>query len=212
MEIVSEAVDRYLGGLSAPGDATLAEMERYGRERQFPIVGPQVGRLFLILTRLIAAERILELGSGFGYSAYWFALGLPEGGRVVLTERSAENLERAHGYFEQGGLLDRMEAHTGEALDIAASLEGPFDIVFSDIDKHEYPEVLGLARTHLRPGGLLLFDNMLWGGAVLSEDADATTRGIQSLTRSLYESRDLFTTIVPVRDGVAISLYAPERE
>lgn len=206
MDIVASAVDEYLAKLSVPADPTLAEMERYGYSRGFPIVGPQVGRLIYILARALGARRVLELGSGFGYSAYWFALAVGEGGRVVLTEWSKENADRAREYFKLGGLFDRFESHVGDALETAPRLSGPFDIIFNDIDKESYPRVLDVVRPLLRVGGLFMSDNMLWSGAVLSKNPDALTKAILALTKQLYEAPDFFTTIAPIRDGVSVSL------
>lgn len=209
MNIVDPNIDEYLTGALAVQDPLLAEMGEYGRQRDFPIVGPQVGRLLNLLARSIRAERILELGSGFGYSAMWFALAAGPGGQVIMTEGSSENSAKARSYFDRAGLSDRVSFNVGNALEIARQLSGSFDIVFCDIDKRDYPQALPLARARLRVGGYLICDNMLRRGTVLSPGADADTLGIVEMTRRLLSASDFVTTILPVRDGVSLSLRVP---
>ena len=208
MDIVDPAIERYLHELSNPRDPILREMEVLAAERRFPIVGPVVGRLLHMLTRLVRARRVIELGSGFGYSAYWFARALPPGGTVILTDRDGRQAVEAASFLERGGYADRVRIEVGDALAIIDRVGGEFDIVFNDIDKAEYPRVLDKAAAALRPGGLLISDNMLWFGAVLDEDpSDPATRGVQELTRLLYGSSEFETVLIPLRDGVTVSTY-----
>ena len=208
MDILDPAIDRYLHELANPRDPILREMEVLAAERGFPIVGPQVGRLLSVLARSINARRVIELGSGFGYSAYWFARAMGPDGHVTLTEDSAQRAGEAREFLRRGGLIDRTEIHVGDALEIIDHVGGQFDIVFNDIDKEQYPRILDRAAAVLRPGGLLISDNMLWFGTVLDDDsAEASTRGVQELTRLLYESEDFETVLVPLRDGVTVSTY-----
>jgi predicted O-methyltransferase YrrM len=208
MNIVDPKIDDYLDqNLPAP-PVLLTEMERYGRAEGFPIVGPQVGRLLYLLARTIGATRVLELGSGFGYSAMWFANAIGPNGRVVLTDGSQENLTRARTYFERAHMLDRVQFEHGNALDIIGRLPGLFDIIFNDVDKQFYPRTLELMRPKLRPGGLFITDNMLWGGSVLGKSRQSDVRGVKELTRRLLSAPDLITTILPVSDGVAVALKA----
>jgi len=206
MDLVHPDIDRYLGRWAALDDPVVGDMERLAAERGFPIVGPQVGRLLLMLARSIDARRVLELGSGFGYSAWWFATAVGPEGRVILTEGSSENADLARGFLDRAALGERVEIRVGDGLEIAREYDGPFDIVFNDIDKQDYPRALPVALQRLRPGGLFITDNMLWQGRVLDEvAADASTRGVLELTRALYAASNLDTTILPVRDGVAVS-------
>ncbi len=206
MNLVQSDIDRYLGRWAASKDPVVIEMERLAAGRGFPIVGPQVGRLLLMLARSIDAKRVLELGSGFGYSAWWFATAVGPEGRVILTEGSQDNADLARGFLDRAGLAGRVEIRVGDGLEIAREYDGPFDIVFNDIDKHDYPRALPIALERLRPGGLFITDNMLWQGQVLDEAAaDAATRGVLELTRALYAAPNLDTTILPIRDGVAVS-------
>ena len=207
MDLVHPGIDGYLAGLAAHGDPVLGEMERLGAEREFPIVGPQVGRLLEVAARACGARRVLELGSGFGYSAYWFLRGLGADGTILLTEGSPDRAREAEGFLTAGGFAGRFRIECGDGLAVAAALEPPFDVVFCDIDKHDYPKALPVARRLLRPGGLFITDNMLWQGKVLAPAADdTTTAGVLELTRALYAATDFATTLVPIRDGVTIAV------
>jgi caffeoyl-CoA O-methyltransferase len=207
MDLVHPGIDGYLTALAATDDPVLAEMEGLGARRQFPIVGPQVGRLLEVVARSAGARRVLELGSGFGYSAYWFLRAVSRDGTVLLTEGSLERAQEADAFLTRGGFAGRFRIEVGDALAIAAQLTPPFDVVFCDIDKHDYPKALPIARRLLRAGGLFITDNMRWDGKVLAPAADdKTTSGVLELTRDLYAATDFATTLVPVRDGVTIAV------
>jgi predicted O-methyltransferase YrrM len=203
--IVDPRVESYILSLDGVADPVLTEMERLAKEKSFPIVGAHAGKLLGILTRATSARRVLELGSGFGYSAWWFARSIPRGGRVVCTDFSAENREIALGFLGKAGLADRVEFHVGDALQAARALEGPFDIVFNDIDKQAYPESVQVAVSLLRPGGLFITDNALWSGKVTDgKKADATTAAVQRFNRLIFGSGELEAVILPVHDGLAV--------
>jgi predicted O-methyltransferase YrrM len=209
VDIVNPAIEEYLRQVAPHGEGVPLEMERLADRRRFPIVGPLVGRLLNVLARSILAKDVFECGSGFGYSAYWFALALPPGGRVILTEGSAENCASARGFLSRAGLMDKAAIEKGDALEILARHPGPFDIIFCDIDKRDYPKVHPLMKPRLRAGGLFICDNMLWSGRVAdAERQDDDTRGVRELTRLLYADTELATTILPLRDGVSLSLKA----
>ncbi len=206
MDIVDPSIEEYLDKTLAVPTALLREMERYGTAQGFPIVGPQVGRLLMLLARTIGATRVLELGSGFGYSAMWFAQVVGPHGRVVMTESSKANAALARKYFERANWQARTQIEVGDALEIIGRLPGLFDVIFNDVDKQNYPCMLDLVRPKLRPGGLFISDNMLWGGAVTGKSRQADVRGIKELTQLLLAAPDFLTTILPVRDGVAVAL------
>jgi predicted O-methyltransferase YrrM len=208
VDIIDPAIDLYLHELASPEDPVLREMELLGAERSFPIIGPQVGQLLYILAAATSARRVIELGSGFGYSAYWFAKAVGPEGEVILTELSAERAAEAQEFLERGGFGDRVHVEVGDGLEIIDRVGGDFDIVFNDVDKERYPQVLDKAAAALRPGGLLISDNMLWFGTVLEDEpAEASTRGVKELTRMLHESPDFRTALIPLRDGVSVSIY-----
>ncbi|MBI5509886.1 MAG: O-methyltransferase [Deltaproteobacteria bacterium] len=206
-EIVSAKIDRYLAGLRRTDDAVLAAMEREADLRGFPIVGPLVGRLLLTLALASGARRVLELGSGYGYSTYWFATAVGDGGLVIHTDFDADNSRQAAAYLTRAGLGRRVRFETGDALDVLRKEAGMFDIIFCDIDKEAYPEVPALALPKLRQRGLLIFDNALWSGRVTTgRGADPATAAIRRLNTELAAREDLVTTILPLRDGVSVSV------
>lgn len=208
MDLIEPKIDEYLDRFTDAGHPVVAEMEELAEERKFPIVGPQVGRLLELLTLSVGARRVLELGSGFGYSAFFFARALGGGDEVVLTEYDEDNVELARDFLDRAGLGDRARIEVGDGFKLAAAMAPEsFGIVFCDVDKAEYPEALEIARRLLRPGGLLIVDNMLWYGRVLDPpEDDEDTAGVVALSEALAEAQDFVTTILPVRDGVSVSV------
>ena len=203
--IVDKKVESYLSGLDGPPDPVRAEMEEIARGNGFPIVGPLVGRLLGILARTIGARRVLELGSGFGYSALWFARGMQNGGSVSCTDLSPENRDLATKLFTAAGLEKSMTFDVGDALSFARTQTGLFDIVFNDIDKESYPESISVAVPLVRVGGLFITDNVLWGGKVAARGRhDGATTAIRQFNSMVSRREDLETVILPVRDGVAV--------
>ena len=210
--IVSPKIEMYLESLRrGPGAekgkavSVRLEMEQLAERRGFPIIGPEVGRLLAFLTRLSGARRVLELGSGFGYSAWWFAGALPEDGRVTCTDASAENRELALGYLGRAGLADRIRFEVGESLQILDGLAGPFDLIFNDIDKEDYPKSVDKAVQRLASGGLFVTDNTLWYGKVAeTSPPDAATRAVQEFNRLTVSHPELETVILPIRDGLSL--------
>ena len=204
--IVNPRIEEYLKSLSPADDAILREMEELAKERGFPIVGPLVGRLLLQLALAIGADRIFEMGSGFGYSAYWFAQALGDGGTLFFTEFSDENARLALDFFKRGKIESTIKIQVGDSLSILDRTPGQFDLIFNDIDKENYPSVVDKAFKRLRNGGLLITDNVLWFGRVLRDDDSSSTKGIKEFTRLLLSERGFLTTIIPIRDGISISL------
>jgi len=205
--ITLQSVEQYMYRLLPPRDAVLADMERVAEKNDVPIVGPAVGRLLYQLARFVNAGRVFEMGSAIGYSTIWWARGLRRGGKVYYTDGSSANAAQAEGYLQKAGVRDRVEILVGNALDLIDQVEGEFDIVFNDVDKHDYPEVFRKAAGRIRVGGLLVADNVLWSGRV----ADATVRdrdttAIRSFNKMLFSDERFYSTIIPLRDGVAIGL------
>jgi len=204
--ITNPKVEQYLYGLLPARDAVLAEMEKQARRRNIPIVGPAVGRLLYQYAQLIGARRIFEMGSAIGYSTIWLALGAGSEATVYYTDGDPQNAEEAQGYFERAGVAARIKVLVGNSLELINRVEGPFDLIFNDVDKHDYPEVFRLAVPRLRKGGLFITDNVFWSGRVLRTARDPDTRAIQEFNRLLYSSPDLWTTLLPLRDGLAVCL------
>src|SRR5262249_43976792 len=190
------------------GDAVRHEMEDLARQRDFPIVGPLVGRMLEVLTRSIGARRIFELGSGYGYSALHFARAAGPGAVVHCTELSEDHIRLAEGFLTRAGVWARVTYHRQEATAALRAVGGTWDIVYLDIDKQGYPPVVDLAHAHLRPGGLLITDNVLWSGRVLDgeDDGSPATRGVKEFTRRLLAHRGFVAFINPTRDGVAVAM------
>lgn len=206
-EIVHEDVERYLYGLLPERDAVLCEMEEYAQKHRVPIVGPAVGRLLYLLVKLVGARRIFEMGSAIGYSTIWLARAAGPGAEVYYSDGSRANARRAQQYLERAGVGGTVRVGVGDSLELLRATPGEFDLIFNDVDKHQYPDVFPLALPRLRKGGLLVADNTLWFGRLVRQRRpDADTLGILEFNRLLYSTPELHTAIVPLRDGVSISL------
>lgn len=207
--IFSEPIEAYLARLAARNlPAVFEEMHAEATRRCFPIVGPEVGRLFLQLARLRRPRRVIELGSGFGYSAIWWGLGSGDGVAIHCTDHDQRNIDAGRRFAQAAGVGERLHWHRGDALATARQLDGPWDIIFVDIDKQSYPEAFAWAKGVLRAGDLLLFDNMLWHGNVVQPegDRDAATQAVVDVTEALYSDPDFDVSLLPVRDGVVVAL------
>lgn len=206
MAITDEKVEAYLRELQPTTDVVQAEMELVAAQREFPIVGPLVGRLLKQLSLSIAARDIFEMGSGFGYSTFFFAQAVGDGGRVVHTEASSENSADAQNYLRRAGLAARVTFEVGNALDVIKNYPGPFDVIFIDVEKADYPAAFDLARVRVRPGGFIVTDNVLWKGKVADDPTtfDDETRAIDQYNRAAAAVPDFLTTILPLRDGVSL--------
>lgn len=210
MPITDPAVDAFVLAHTPARDAVFHEMEAYGKARRFPIVGPAVGSLLEVLARAIGATRVYELGSGFGYSAAWWLRGLPPDGTVVLTDLDAANVARGTAYLERLGAGGRFRYAQEDALTAFRRETGPFDVVYCDIDKEGYPDVVEPAVERLRPGGLLVTDNVLWDGSVADPTVhDAATTAIRRYVERVTTHPLLRTTLLPLRDGVGVSVRLP---
>ena len=216
MPITDERVENYLYAMLPDREPVLQEMERQAKERNIPIVGPAVARVFYQCARMISAKAVFEMGSAIGYSTIWWAKAVGEGGKVHYTDGSRKNADEARRYFQQAGVADRIEVHVGDALEILSERKEQFDVLFNDVDKHDYPRVFHMAAARVRKGGLFITDNALWHGDVsyaagnpqLAKGAepDRSTKGVVELNGLLYSSKDWYTTIVPLRDGVAVAM------
>ena len=207
MEFIRDDVRAWLKTLaSVQGDPVLDAMHREAAERRFPIVGPEVGRLLFQIARASGAERVFEMGSGFGYSTLWFARAVGETGRVYHTDGDAENTHKAREYLDQAGLLSRVVFSTGDAREVLQATPGAFDVVFMDIDKEQYPDGYRAFRDRIRVGGLAVVDNLVWSGKVAAGEQDERTAGIREYIRLMWGDERFVSSLLPVRDGVGVSL------
>ena len=213
--ITDPRVENYLYAVLPARNAVLQEMERQAKDRDIPIVGPAVGRLLFQYARLINARSVFEMGSAIGYSTIWWAMAVGEGGKVHYTDGSEKNAKEARGYFQQAGLSDRIDVHVGDALDFLEGRKDQFDIVFCDVDKHDYPRAGRMAAARVRKGGLFITDNTLWKGklaymggnpGLTPDPADASANAVAELNRMLYDAPDWYTVIIPLRDGVTVAM------
>jgi predicted O-methyltransferase YrrM len=211
--ILEEHTARYLDGLLPRRKPVVREMEQYAARHGVPIVGPACARMLYQLASMAGAKRVFEMGSAIGYSTLWLARAVGPQGCVYYTDSDPANARRAEDYLGRAGMLERVRILTGDALDVLKATPGTFDMIFNDVLKKDYPKVFKLAVPRLRPGGLFVTDNVLWSGRTARPAAkgDADTRAIQQFNRLIYRSPELFTTIVPLRDGLAVCLKSGTR-
>lgn len=207
---VDPAIERYMHSLVTHTAHPVAEaMEARALQHNFPIVGRLVGVFLESLAKMINAERIFEFGSGYGYSAYWFARALDANGNIICTDGNPANQTDAQAYLQQAGLWDRIQFHTGYAQQVFSKTDGDFDICYNDVDKCDYPEVWLMAKERIRPGGLYIADNVLWHGRVaVDEFVDVVpgwTEAIMEHNRLIFNDPDFDTFINPTRDGVLVA-------
>jgi predicted O-methyltransferase YrrM len=202
--ILEPQIEKYLSSLLPERDAVLADIEKYAKERDIPIIGPDCGRLLALVAKISGAKRLFEMGSAIGYSAIWFARAAGPGAEIYCTDGDPANAELARKNFERAGVSKNIRFMTGEAVDLIDSTEGSFDIILIDVYKHQYPAALKKSLPRLKSGGLVITDNVLWSGRVTEPPKDDNTRGILEFNRTVFGSPELFSVIVPLRDGVAI--------
>jgi len=211
VDIVDPRVEGYMRSLLARYDEpVLLEMEAEGKERGFPIIGRLVGVTVELLARSVGAKRVFELGSGFGYSAYWFARAVGPSGEVHGTDGDPANEAKALDYLSRAGLAEPIRWHVGDAVTHLGAAPGEFDVVYNDIDKDGYPAAWKAARERIRVGGLYVCDNVLWSGRVAVADRDdprpVYTQAILEHNRLIAEDHRFISSIVPTRDGVFVAL------
>jgi len=216
--VLPSAVRDVLAAAGPAASPVQREMEAQAEETGFPVVGPEVGAVLRLLTRAVAAERVFEFGSGFGYSATWFAQAIPEDGLVVLTEVDEGELEEARDYFEAADLAGRAAFEHGDAFEVFDRYDGPFDVVLLDSEKARYPEAIDPIRAKLSTGGLLIADNALAGPhspeevAAGFEDGPAgphaeQVAGVVEYLGRMREDPGFETVLLPLGEGIAVSRH-----
>lgn len=207
-DIVDPRVDNYISEISSHSDTVLKEMEEYANINNIPIVGPLVGRYLSQICLIKQPDNIFELGSGYGYSALWFAKSMKQGSKINCSDYSGLFSELAGNYFAKADQSEKLEFITGNSIDILKAADDKYDLIFNDIDKERYPEVIELAFEKLNPGGIFISDNVLWYGRVAEDNYDdlPSTKGVKEFNKKLFSSKGFFSTIIPLRDGLSLSV------
>ncbi|WP_457642731.1 O-methyltransferase [Persephonella sp.] len=202
MLILNPDVEKYVQGLSEVEDSIILEMEEYAQSRDFPIIGRQGGRLLYLITAVKKPRLVVELGSGFGYSGYWFAKALTDG-KVVLIDYQEKNIKKAQEFFQKGNLTDRAEFRVGDAVQIGQEYRN-IDILFLDLEKVRYLEAVKKLEKNLSDDGLIIADNVLFQGKVISQPENKKAKLLDQFNR--YMSEHYFSVILPVRDGILLAV------
>jgi predicted O-methyltransferase YrrM len=203
---LQEDVDEYLYKLLPERDEVVGEMEEYAAQNRIPIIGPAVARMLALFVQVSGARRIFEMGSAIGYSTIWLARAAGPKGKVIYTDGDPEKAQQARDYFRRAAVAKRIEVRVGNALELVKKAPGSFDLIFNDVDKHQYPDALHAALPKLRRGGLFITDNTLWSGKAArpAPPDDVNTQGVQEFNRLVYASKKLYPVLIPLRDGVTV--------
>lgn len=208
--LFSPLLTDYLDALVPARPAELRRMEALAEERAFPIIGPAAGNLCYLIARLSGARTIFELGSGFGYSTAWFARAVQEngGGEVHHTVWDEGLSQEARVHLASLQLDPWVRFQVGESVAALRAAEGPFDLIFLDIDKEGYPDALHVIMERLRPGGVLIADNLLWHGRIFDAGDDSSaTVGVRDFTRQVTTDPRWSATLAPIRDGLLVARF-----
>lgn len=209
-DITNIAIEDYLAGLMPPRPEAFVELEQRAHDHGLPLVGPVQGQLLYLLAKGIGAREALEIGAVTGYAAMWILRAVvSNGGRLTAIERRLDRYQLAREYIARAGYADYTTFHQGEWFNVIESLDGSYDLIFLDIlrnlsDEHDAVKALDLCVSRLRPGGLLIADNVLCSGLVVEENGAPIVRGIKEFNRAIMQHPDLESVIIPLRDGVAI--------
>lgn len=201
-------VQEYIIDLVPPRETVMQEMEKFAAKTDFPIIGPAAGYVCYQITRMINAKSVFEMGSGYGYSTAWFARAVREnGGGLVYHVVWDEKLSQmAMNYLSRLGFGDFIQYHVAEAIETLRGMSGPFDLIFNDIEKQNYPTSLPLMKEKLRSGGVLIIDNILWSGRIFNKkDTSDATEGVREFTSLIAHDPDWIVSLLPVRDGLIVA-------
>lgn len=204
--IIQREQAEYLDGLHTQNDPLLAEMEAYAAEHRVPIADREVARFIEITARVTGARKALEIGMAIGYSVIHLARGMGEGSKVVTIDPSDEMIQRATDYLQRAGLLDRVDIKRGKALEVMPTLQETFDLLFIDALKEEYSQYLDLGLPLLRSGGVVIVDNLLWGGRVATGDTESSTVALREFNRYFVGHPQLIAEILSFGDGLGYAV------
>ena len=216
-EILPDATAEFARAIGPEPDEIITEMDAQADTEGFPTVGPTVGGWLQLLARMVDASRVFEFGSGFGYSAYWFACALPDDGEIVLTEVDEDELDQAREYMRRGGFDDLASYELGDAIRTVENYDGPFDAVLIDNEKHRYREAFEAVRPKVPEGGVVIADNAVTAGPIdfdaLSTlvrgedpgDVNEHTAGVADYLAAVGEDPAFETALIPLGEGIAVS-------
>ena len=204
--IIQREQAEYLDQLLTQSDPLLAEMEAYAAEHRVPIADREVARFLEITARVSGARKVLEIGMAIGYSVVHLARGMGEQGAVVTIEPNEEMIRAASGFLKRAGVLERVEIERGKALEVMPTLEEIFDLLFIDAVKEEYSQYLDLGLPRLRTGGVVIVDNLLWGGKVAGNDKESSTVALREFNRYFLNHPQLLAEVLPVGDGLGYAV------
>jgi len=204
--IIQREQAEYLDQLLTQRDALLVEMEAYAAEHRVPIADREVALFLEITAQASGARKVLEIGMAIGYSVIHLARGMGDDGLVVTIEPSEEMIGAASGYLARAGLLSRVQIERGKALDVMPTLTDTFDLLFIDAMKEEYSQYLDLGLPLLRDGGVVIVDNLLWGGRVATGDTEASTVALREFNPYFINHPQLRAEVLPVGDGLGYAV------
>src|ERR1044071_882581 len=204
--IIQREQAEYLDKLLPASDPFFAEMEAYAAEHRVPIADREVARFLEITARTTGARKALEIGMAIGYSVVHLARGMGEQGLIVTIDPSDEMIRAASGYLERAGVRDRVRIERGKALDVMPRLEDTFALLFIDAVKEEYKQYLDLGLQRFRTGGVVIVDNLLWGGKVAGDDTETSTVALREFNHYFVNHPQLRAEVLPVGDGLGYAV------
>ena len=210
--IIQRDQAEYLDSLTTQLDPLLAEMEEYAAEHSVPIADREVARFLEITARAIGAERVLEIGMAIGYSVVHLARGMVHYGVVVTIEPNDEMIQVATGFLQRANIADRVQLARGKALDVMPAFTETYDLLYIDAVKEEYRQYLDLGLPRLRSGGVVVVDNLLWGGRTAqpaSDNDESSTVALREFNRYFMNHRELRSEILSVGDGLGYAVKIP---
>ncbi len=217
VEVLPPDIAQFVRTVGPDPDEVLREMDAYADAEGFPHVGPEVGAFLRFVARITDAERIFEFGSGYGYSAYWFADALSADGELVLTEIDEDELDLAREYMSRGGYDDRASYELGDAMETIERYDGPFDVVLIDHQKHRYEAAFEAVRSKVPVGGVVIADNAITAGPIefeklltaatgaVPEAPNEHTQGIIAYLERVTGDPAFETIVLPLGEGIAVS-------
>ena len=208
MNFISDQLQQYIDDHSMEESDLLKALDRETHQKVLQprmLSGSYQGRLLALLAKMIGPKKILEVGTYTGYATLCMAEGLTTDGSIDTIDHNEELVDMQRRYFDQSPYRSQIVQHLGEAKDVLKTLTGPYDLVFLDADKENYPHYFDLIIDKLKIGGILLSDNVLWSGKVLEKAADEATSALQEYNHKINTDVRVESVVLPIRDGLTIT-------